>query len=900
MKHRKKRRDVDVVVQDASGERLSPSEALQRADAYLVAGEHGKALQLFNGVLDISPAMMVAHLGRIDVALAERNPAKALRLCDVALSFWPNAPRVSKRRDQARAPGPVRDGAPPARQTPRQRGNTAANYFETQDRPPGNPKPPVPPGIGDLLRRAAGARQTGNHEEATALYDRCLQLDPSQSQAHMGRIGVALELQNGKEALRLCDAAIRTDPNNLLFRIRRADALRQTGGFDRAREILQRIRPRAERTPAALFPLGQSLAAAGDAGGAVRCFETLLDLEPGNGNAAFALVNLLQDKDDLTRARENLDRVSHANPSGTGGVGARAQALRLEVKQLELRYAHDRDTAAKMSVEDSTTALALAPQLPQPDQIRLARLAMATRNSDLMAAIVSALADWPVLQIPTAIFLVRCALMSGQRELVTRLAEALADRVPASKRGIYQIEAILLLDGPARAKAALRTVIPGPRNATEAALVGKVLHGASEFGLAFRYLRLCLARWPASPALRNMAFQSVCSWGQLDQARQLIAWIADHDPAASTDDLQLRLWGETGDHAAVLAAIQRRGHLDLNAASLTLKLKAHLALGQVEAAKDMIPQYVSSGALGEASAARFRLSHMGSMLNELTLYRTFNVSDGGDDAAALHETPSLAQDYFYPAKCVIDGWLAGEDGSDADRTDRPRSTVPPQVMQYWNTPDIPSEVREVMGTWKTGSDGRYELFDRPGALRFLAGEYDETHLRAFQLANNVAEECDFFRLCYLYKRGGIYADADDRLMGRIGAFLSEGPGLIVFREQMGCLANNVICSPAGHPALRIAIDLARPALLNCESDNTWIKTGPGLLTRAVATYQQRTPDPEARMNLSVRSSMTMRHHVGPHVKFAYKFTAGYWDKKTSEAPRGLTKALETFLPQTDA
>ena len=35
--------------------------------------------------------------------------------------------------------------------------------------------------------------------------------------------------------------------------------------------------------------------------------------------------------------------------------------------------------------------------------------------------------------------------------------------------------------------------------------------------------------------------------------------------------------------------------------------------------------------------------------------------------------------------------------------------------------------------------------------------FGANHVRAFSLANSVAEECDFLRLCLLYQFGGIYA-----------------------------------------------------------------------------------------------------------------------------------------------
>ena len=248
----------------------------------------------------------------------------------------------------------------------------------------------------------------------------------------------------------------------------------------------------------------------------------------------------------------------------------------------------------------------------------------------------------------------------------------------------------------------------------------------------------------------------------------------------------------------------------------------------------------------------------------------------------------LAEHYFFPAKSVVESWCARQCGRAEDAEGE---AIPRQIFQYWNTPAIPDQVASVMESWRMAAGFRYRRLDRKEGLEFLHERFGPDYVRAFRLANHPAEECDFLRLCILFADGGIYADADDKLVDDPGRLLAGGKNLILFRETFGALANNVICAAPGHPLLGIAAEKACRSLLARENDGTWSKTGPGLMTRAAASYILRRPASETHSQLSIWPLQRLRRHVQPHIRLSYKSTVKYWNATERSTPGPILDAL---------
>ena len=83
------------------------------------------------------------------------------------------------------------------------------------------------------------------------------------------------------------------------------------------------------------------------------------------------------------------------------------------------------------------------------------------------------------------------------------------------------------------------------------------------------------------------------------------------------------------------------------------------------------------------------------------------------------------------------------------------------VFQYWDSPVIPTDVLTIMDEWKAAYSENYTRFSELQALLFIKQNFPIDYANAYQKCWHPAMKADFFRLCYLYKNGGCYVDADE-------------------------------------------------------------------------------------------------------------------------------------------
>ena len=90
---------------------------------------------------------------------------------------------------------------------------------------------------------------------------------------------------------------------------------------------------------------------------------------------------------------------------------------------------------------------------------------------------------------------------------------------------------------------------------------------------------------------------------------------------------------------------------------------------------------------------------------------------------------------------------------------------------------------------------------------------------------------DLFRLAWIAKYGGVYADADTACVNSVDRLLNDGSSLVVYQESLASIANNFLAAVPHHPLVVCALNLAVNSVLRGDRDIVWLSTGPGLLTR---------------------------------------------------------------------
>lgn len=194
------------------------------------------------------------------------------------------------------------------------------------------------------------------------------------------------------------------------------------------------------------------------------------------------------------------------------------------------------------------------------------------------------------------------------------------------------------------------------------------------------------------------------------------------------------------------------------------------------------------------------------------------------------------------------------------------NAIPTTIMQFWdNASAIPADVSECIDSWRSAADATgltYILFDDLSAKRCIARSLGTAFVDAFTRCPHPAMRSDYFRLCYIFRYGGLYVDADDVYEG-VGLRSCFDDGRLkvqplcydvrsdrmvpteVFRQAQRSASswifyvnNNPLVAPPFHPVIRLALARAT-ALLVGDSDmrfDVQATTGPGNLTRCLVRH----------------------------------------------------------------
>jgi mannosyltransferase OCH1-like enzyme len=180
---------------------------------------------------------------------------------------------------------------------------------------------------------------------------------------------------------------------------------------------------------------------------------------------------------------------------------------------------------------------------------------------------------------------------------------------------------------------------------------------------------------------------------------------------------------------------------------------------------------------------------------------------------------------------------------------------------------LPGDVGACIESWKQLEAQGFEvrLFDDGGAREFIASRLGRRHESAYLRCYHPAMQSDYFRLCYIFREGGCYVDADDAHNGpAIDRLFDDGRLKIqplcydietkrmvppeIFTEPgadapawIFYFNNNPLLAAPGHPIVEKALANATASLERVtdgalpEIQST---TGPGNLTRSIFELAQ--------------------------------------------------------------
>jgi len=172
------------------------------------------------------------------------------------------------------------------------------------------------------------------------------------------------------------------------------------------------------------------------------------------------------------------------------------------------------------------------------------------------------------------------------------------------------------------------------------------------------------------------------------------------------------------------------------------------------------------------------------------------------------------------------------------------------------------------------------MFSLDKAIAFLQENYDSQVLQAFNNCHHAATKSDFFRLAYLNKMGGFYADVDDKCLQPLDALVNHNPELIVAQGLRSNIENDFLGCIPGQVMIAAAFNQAVESLIDYCNESPWFKTGPALITSSVCNGlvpYLTTPDYPDLPRIIVLNQSQLRHTVHQHLPLAYKKTNKSWN-----------------------
>ena len=194
------------------------------------------------------------------------------------------------------------------------------------------------------------------------------------------------------------------------------------------------------------------------------------------------------------------------------------------------------------------------------------------------------------------------------------------------------------------------------------------------------------------------------------------------------------------------------------------------------------------------------------------------------------------------------------------------------LFQFWNNPTAPDEVEALMETWKQAPGFTYHRYNTETAAAFITQHFDVRTLAAFRKCKVPAMQADFFRYCALYVEGGVWVDADTASLGLLADYLDPRQrGLLMMRQTR--VANDFLF--VSQPKDALFARVIENAVQNVEqgiSNNVWLVTGPGIMTKLHENEETRGLFDGYQM----RSVLEVREKLRFQQEMEYKKTDDDW------------------------
>ena len=214
------------------------------------------------------------------------------------------------------------------------------------------------------------------------------------------------------------------------------------------------------------------------------------------------------------------------------------------------------------------------------------------------------------------------------------------------------------------------------------------------------------------------------------------------------------------------------------------------------------------------------------------------------------------------------------------KSKEPKNEIPKIIVQYWNEAEPPAAIKNTMKTWSDKNQGyAHKIFSRQTARNFIKYHHGYSEAQAFMSCTHPAMQADFFRLAYLSKMGGFYADADDRAAKSLEPLRTAKSELVLKLGDFGCISNNFLGAAPGNEIINYTFEKGIENVVSYFNEGPWFKLGPGHLTTCISyclsrfiVHNQLDKFP----SLIVLDQAASRNYLYQHLSLPYKSSDKSW------------------------
>jgi mannosyltransferase OCH1-like enzyme len=187
-----------------------------------------------------------------------------------------------------------------------------------------------------------------------------------------------------------------------------------------------------------------------------------------------------------------------------------------------------------------------------------------------------------------------------------------------------------------------------------------------------------------------------------------------------------------------------------------------------------------------------------------------------------------------PEEQILDKVTISSEPLSSDAHSSKSQRIPKIIAQTNESTLLPARMVRVMKKLRRmNPEYAYEYFDSKRRRKFIRDNFDRDVLFAYDSLNPGAFQADLFRYCYLYRKGGIYADSGIEPFHPFRTMIGKDDVLIIPEDDGGKRAwNGFMCAVPKLELFKLTIDsIVKHCKERFYGDSALDITGPNLLGR---------------------------------------------------------------------